>query len=277
MPLKIKERIARKRDSSGDPEEFRMSLGDHIGELRFRLIRVVFVVTVGWIVGWFLQPWLYETLNAIMLNAVHDYRGSNPDFQFQEPFNSATAPFMLKLRLSFMIGLGLALPFIVLQIWGFVSPGLKPSEKKPVKALAPASVVLFAIGGAFCWIILPKTFQWFLSFMDEFPGSALFQEPGSMVFFSLKMIFAFGVGFQLPLVVYIAGRLGIIGPDTLIHYWRQAIVFVFVTSAILTPSGDVFSLLMMAVPLSLLLMLSIFMVKITARRGESIPELNELD
>ncbi len=277
MPLKIKERIARKRNSSADPEEFRMSLGDHIGELRDRLIRVVMVVSAGWIVGWFAQPWLYDQLNAIVLQAVEVYRRTHSEFRYEEPFKSATEAFMLKFRLSFMIGLGCALPFIVLQIWGFVSPGLRASERKPIKALAPLSVLLFGVGVTFCYWILPTTFRWFLSFMEEFPGTSLFQEPGAMVFFTMKMMLAFGIGFQLPLVVYIAGRIGIIGPDTLVHYWRQAVVFVFVTSAILTPSGDIISLLMMAIPLSILMMLSIFAVKLTAKKGESIPELNDLD
>jgi sec-independent protein translocase protein TatC len=99
-----------------------------------------------------------------------------------------------------------------------------------------------------------------------------------MVIFILKMLLAFGIGFQLPLVVFLAGKIGIIGPDTLTHYWRQAVVFVFFASAILTPSGDPISMLMMAVPLTILLMLSIFAVKVTSRnKASSDPELNDLD
>jgi sec-independent protein translocase protein TatC len=280
MPLKLKERQERRRYSSrGDPDEYRMTLGEHIGELRDRLVRIVLVIAGGWIVGWIVQPHLYISLNSIVEGAVEDYRRTNPDLEFAEMFRNITEPFLFKLKLSFMIGLGIALPYIVLQIWGFVSPGLKPTERKPIKALAPISVLLFFMGCAFCWWVLPTTFRWFLGYIGEFEGVALFQEAGSMVFFTLKMMLAFGIGFQLPLVVFIAGRLGIVGPDTLIHYWRHAIVFVFLTSAVLTPSGDVFTLMMMAVPLSILLMLSIVAVKVTARKQErsSNEELNDLD
>jgi sec-independent protein translocase protein TatC len=253
-------------------------LGQHVGELRDRILRSVFLIAAGWVIGWFLQPSVFNIIESVMASAVAEYRQSHPDFDYKEPFSTAMQPFMLKLKLSFMIGLGMAFPFVALQIWGFVSPGLKSSEKRPIKALAPLSIVLFGLGAFFCWLVLPTTFRWFLSFLEEFPGTVLYQEPGAMVFFTLKLMLAFGIGFQLPLVVFLAGKLGIIGPDTLTHYWRQAVVFVFLASAILTPSGDVFTLLMMAVPLTILLALSIVAVRLTYRnRTSSDPELNDLD
>jgi sec-independent protein translocase protein TatC len=278
MPVLIKPKTAKKRDSSGDPEEFRATLGEHVGELRDRILRSVFLIAAGWGIGWFLEPWVYNQVEGLVQDAVNFYKQSHPMAEIGEAFRSITEPFMFKLKLSFMIGLGLALPFVVLQIWGFVSPGLKPSERRPIKMIAPASVFLFALGGFFCWMVLPTTFRWFLTFLDDFPSASLLQEPGAMIFFTLKLMLAFGIGFQLPLVVFLAGKLGIIGPDTLTHYWRQAVVFVFFASAILTPSGDVFTLLMMAVPLTILLVLSILAVRFTTRNQKSSdPELNDLD
>lgn len=279
MPVTIRPRSSKKRNSSEDPEEFRATLGEHVGELRDRILRCVFLIAGCWAISWFfLQTPLYNLIEQLVKDAVDQYRLSHPGFRYEEPFKNLTEGFMLKLKFSFMIAIGLALPVIVLQIWGFVEPGLKPNEKKPLKALAPVSVLLFALGAFFCWLILPTTFQWFLSYMEEFPGTSLFQEPGSMVFFTWKLMLAFGIGFQLPLVVFLAGKIGIIGPDTLNHYWRQAIVFVFFASAILTPSGDIFTMLMMAVPLTILLVLSILAVKFTTRTSSSRdPELNDLD
>ena len=279
MPLAIKSRKAKQRNSSGDPEEFRMPLAEHIGELRDRLIRSVLAICLGWAFGWFAQPWIYNHLNSVFLASVEAFQKTHPAFDWREVWHTTTEPFMFRFRTSFMIGLGVALPFIVLQIWGFVSPGLKSNERKPIKALAPASVVLFFMGCLFCWWILPLTFRWFLSYAEDYPQIGVYQEAGSMVMFILKMMFAFGLGFQLPLVVFIAGRIGIIGPDTLVHYWRHAVVFVFVTTAILTPSGDIFSMLMMAVPVSILLGISIFLVKVTSKRsrGEHDAVLDDLD
>lgn len=279
MPLTLKTRKKKLRNSSGDPEEFRMPLGEHIGELRDRIFRSLAYITGGWIVGWFAEPWLYVRLNAVVESAMATYAKTHPGFEWQEIWLKITEPFMFKFKTSFMVGLGIALPFIVLEIWGFVSPGLKPSEKRPIKMLAPISVALFFMGCAFCWYILPITFQWFVGYVEDFKGTVVQQEAGSMVIFILKMMFAFGLGFQLPLVVYLAGRLGIIGPDTLVHYWRHAVVFVFLTTAILTPSGDIFSMLMMAVPVSILLGVSIFLVKITmgGKKTEREEVLDDLD
>jgi len=278
MPVLIKPRTSKKRNSS-DPEEFRATLGEHIGELRDRILRMVFLIAGTWAIAWFfIQTPLYEALEGVVKAAVDEYKKTHAGFEYIEPFFSATEAFMLKLKFSFMVGLGMALPFIVLQIWGFVEPGLKPNESKPIKALAPASVLLFALGCYFCWLILPTTFGWFLSYFEEFPGTALHQQPGTMVFFTLKLMLAFGIGFQLPLVVFIAAKLGIVGPDTIAHYWRQATVFVFVASAILTPSGDIFTMLMMAVPMTILLVLSILAVKLTSKNTAGHdPELDDLD
>lgn len=255
-----------------------MSLGDHFEELRSRIFRAAVILGVLWIVGWFIEKPLYMIVENVVKEAVDTFKKSHPEFGFQTPFPDITKAFMLKFKLSFMIGLGIALPYLILEIWGFISPGLKEKEKKPIKQLAPVSIFLFFLGSYFCWIILPQTFGWFMSYFEEFPGSALFQEPGTMVFFALKLILAFGIGFQLPLIVYIAARIGLVAPGTLQQYWRHATVFVFFASAILTPSNDAFTMLMMAVPLTILLMISIFLVRLTVRhQGENEPELNDLD
>src|SRR5208283_4314330 len=106
-------------------------------------------------------------------------------------FNNITQPFMLKFKLSFMLGLILAFPYLVVQLWGFVEPGLKENEKRPVRKMIPFSVFLFALGVTFCWIILPSAFNWFVGYVFEFPGTVIYQEPGMMVFFILKMLLAF--------------------------------------------------------------------------------------
>ncbi|MCA1947409.1 MAG: twin-arginine translocase subunit TatC [Armatimonadetes bacterium] len=238
-----------------------MSLGDHLEELRTRIIRSLLWLTVGWVIGWQIQPWLYDQLNAMIVANV-----KGPGIDYKEVFRNATEPFMLKFRLSFLIGLILAFPFIVLQLWGFVEPGLRPHESRPVKRLAPVSVLLFAMGVFFCWFILPSAFKWFVSYLAEFPGTALYQEPGTLVFFVLKMLLAFGFGFQLPLVVFLLGKVGLLEPGLLIRYWRQAAVAIFTLSAIVTPSNDAFSMLMMAIPLTILFAISVWAVRLTSRR-----------
>jgi len=246
-----------------DPDDFRAPLADHLEELRTRIIRIITLLAVGWVVGWFLQPPLYGFLDKMIRDAILPVI-KDPS-RYQDAFRNATEPFLLTFRLSFLIGVILTFPFIVLQLWGFIEPGLKPSERKPFRRLAPVSLLLFAMGAGFCWIILPSALGWFATFLNNF-NAALFQEPGAMVFFVLKMMLAFGVGFQLPLVVFILGSLGLLSAETLVKYWRQAATMIFLGSAILTPSNDAFSMLMMAVPLSILFMISVWAVKIVQRK-----------
>ncbi|MCO5296198.1 MAG: twin-arginine translocase subunit TatC [Fimbriimonadaceae bacterium] len=276
MRLPLKGRTTSTRNSSEDPEEFRATLGEHLEELRDRILRILLIIVAGWVLGWFIEPPLYTALSQLVRDSVP------PKLLeagvYSEAFRNATEPFMLKFKLSFMLGLGITLPFLVMQLWGFVKPGLRPSERKPLALMAPFSVVLFAIGMFFCWLILPSAFQWFFSYIEEFPGTQMIQEPGTMVFFILKMMMAFGIGFQLPLIVFMLGKVGLIGPDTLVQYWRQATALIFFAAAILTPSQDAFSMLMMAVPLSLLFILSVMAVRFTTRNsGSSSPELDDLD
>ena len=251
------------RNESDDPEDFRATLVEHLEELRDRIVRALLFLGIGWVIGWYLEAPIYARLNGIVTDAIR--HRLPPGTRYETVFQQATEPFFLKLKLSFMIGLVIAFPFIVLQLWGFIAPGLKRNERNAVRSVAPASVFLFALGVAFCWVIIPSAFTWFTSYVEEFPGTALLQEAGTMVFLVLKLLLAFGVAFQLPLVVFVLGKLGLLSPETLISNWRQATVAIFVIAAVVTPSNDIFTMLMMAVPLSLLFVLSVYAVKYTTK------------
>ncbi|RYG43855.1 preprotein translocase subunit TatC, partial [bacterium] len=160
-------------------------------------------------------------------------------------------------------GLVLCFPLLVLEIWGFLAPALHPREREPFRKLAPFSFVLFLMGAGFAWAIIPAALQWFVSYLAEFPSSALYQETGTMVFFVLKMMLAFGAGFQLPLVVYALGLMGLLTAETLVKNWRQAATVIFIASAVFTPSNDAISMLMMAIPLTILFGVSVWAVKVT--------------
>lgn len=278
MPIRLKPKPIVRNDSE-DPESFRMSLLEHLEELRDRLIKSFVAILLFWVVGWYLLPYLYDALNSHVEAAIKPMLPKGTEYQ--EAWNSVMGPFMLKFRLSFMLGLTLAFPFVLLQLWGFVKPGLKLAERKPLEKIAPLSLVLFLVGMLFCWLIIPATVRWFATYVADFPRTVLYQEPGAMVFFSIKMMLAFGLGFQLPLVVYFLGRVGLLEPETMIQYWRQATVVIFIVSAVLTPSADIFSMLMMAIPLSMLFLISVWAVRVTTRRkaveGNPVAELNALD
>lgn len=244
-----------------DPEDFRATLIEHLNELRDRVMRALGFLIVGWIAGWFLEPPLYKFLNGMVVRAAVDRLPKN--VHYVEAFRNLTEAFVLKLQLSFIIGLILAFPFIVIQLWKFIEPGLKANERKPLKRIAPVSLLLFVTGASFCWFVLPYAIGWFTFYVGEFDGVGIIQEPGTMVFFCLKMLLAFGAGFQIPLVVYVLGAIGLLSADTLVKYWRHGALSIFVLAAVVTPSNDMFSMLLMAVPLTILFVISIYIVKRT--------------
>ena len=109
-----------RRKSSGDPDDFRLTLVEHLEELRNRIVRAITIITIAWVIGWFIEPYLYEFLNNMMKDAVIPVLPKGSDFK--EVFHNATDMFMLKLKLSFVIGLVMVFPFLVLEIWGFIAP-----------------------------------------------------------------------------------------------------------------------------------------------------------
>jgi sec-independent protein translocase protein TatC len=252
------------RNSSDEPEELRATLIEHLEELRTRLVRCIQVIVVGWVIGWFLQKPIYDLFNNIATKGIAD-SGVDPK-RYNEAFTHFTDMFLFQMKFSFVLGLVMALPIILTQIWGFIAPGLRESEKRPLKRLAPFSIGLFFMGVAFCWWCLPPAVSWFISYLDNFPGAILNQQPGSMVLFMVKLLLAFGLGFQLPVIVYGLGAIGLLSAQTLAKYWRHGTVFVFVLSAVLTPSNDPLTMLMMAIPLSILFMISVWAVKIVQRK-----------
>jgi len=249
---------------TGDPDDYRLTLVEHLEELRTRIINCIWGLTIGWTIGWFVFPPVYAYLNGVVDKAIRQSLGAG--HEFHTIFPHATDAFFLKFKLSFLIGVILAFPYITLQIWAFVSPALKPNEQKPFKKLAPAASILFLTGVAFAWFITPSCLHWFGSYINEFAGADLFQEAGSMVFFVMKLLLAFGLGFQLPLIVYGLGLAGLLSAETLMKYWRQSTVTIFVVTMIITPSQDPMTMLAMAIPLSLLFAASVYAVKYIQRK-----------
>jgi sec-independent protein translocase protein TatC len=245
-----------------DPESHRATLMEHLDELRSRIMRALLVLGIAWGIGWFLEPSVYKLLNSIVQDP-SIWPGGKPG---KEVFTNFSDPFFLKFKLSFIIGLILSAPIIIWELWGFVRPALKPSERKPLRIVAPVSAGLFGVGVLFGILVLKPAFRWFLSFLDDFAGTELLQQPGSYVLFILKMLFAFGIGFQLPLVLWFLAAIGLLTADGLWHNWRIAIAAIVLVTAFLTPGGDIFSNFAMAMPLTLLYFGSIWAIRITEKR-----------
>jgi sec-independent protein translocase protein TatC len=250
--------------SDHDPEEFRLSLVGHLEELRKRVIRSVVFLIAGFTVGWWFFKPLFSVLTdraAVAVNATLKPLGKT----YSEVSLHMPDLFFLKFKFSAYIGLVIALPFIVVELWNFIAPGLKPSEQKPFKRLAPASGFLFLLGAFFAWLVLPQAFSWFAAYIVEFSDVAITQEVGSMAMLSLKTLLAFGIGFQLPLVVFVLGALNLLSAQTLMKYWRHAAVAIFFLAGAITPSNDPVSMLAIAIPMTGLFAISVVAVKHTQK------------
>ncbi len=259
------------RSSPSQDGELRLTLGEHLEELRGRVVRILVLYTAASVLGWFVSQPAYQAISNMS-------RASIPQsVKFEEVFTNISSGFFLRIHLAMLIGLVLSFPFIVLQLWGFIAPGLKPNERKPFRVIGPVSLVLFFIGAAICWSMLPAAFQFFASFLLDFPNAALFQEPGTLIFFVVKLMLAFGIGFQLPLVVFFLARADIITPNAMLKAWKQVVVLIFVGGAILTPTGDMLTLMAFGTPLVALFFGSVMAAKFSKRRGERAAELDELD
>ena len=180
-------------------------------------------------------------------------------------YTDLTEAFFTYLKVSIFAGGFFTFPFLLLQVWLFVSPGLFPKEKKVIIPFLVASPTLFVIGGAIVYfLVLPMAWQFFLSFQSSGSDTVLpimlEARVGEYLDLVMVLIFAFGICFQMPVVMAFLGKAGVISAKTLVSKRRYAIVGIFVVAAILTPP-DVISQFSLAIPLLILYEISILLVR----------------
>ena len=240
----------------------RMGVLEHLTELRIRIIRSLTAVLIGGIAGWILYP---EILNFI-LDPYCETLGTDCTLRVDEPLEGLNTRFMV----SAYVGIALAVPIWLWQFWKFVSPGLHKGERRQGLLLVGSGIVLFVAGTTLAFLTLPRA----LDFLVSVGGTDLITEfrAKAYISFVIKMMLAFGLGFQLPVILIILQRLGILSYVTLRKQWRYAVVIIVVVVAVLTPSGDPISLLALAVPMYLLYELSILYGWFRRRRLTKISE-----
>jgi sec-independent protein translocase protein TatC len=241
-----------------DNPEKRAELIDHLAELRSRLVRCALYITCGAVAAWFLyEPFIYKWLTRPMLPVL---QAQNTKFMF----TSIIQPFMLRMQVSIVAGLILTLPLVTMEVWGFIAPGLRANEKRPLRWVAPLSIVLFAAGVALAYFILPWGFRWFAHYIP--PNAEIRPCVPDTMRFVILMLLAFGVVFELPVFLMLLAQVGIIDSRMLKSNWRYCVVGITMTAAIICPSNDLPSMIAMAIPLLILYAGSIHLVKIVEKK-----------
>jgi len=237
-----------------DPENEKMPFTSHLEELRTRLIRVFTVVAALFVVCYFFKERLFRILTAPLEDILPD-KGSMI-------FTSLPEAFFTYLKVSFFAAVLLSSPYILYQIWKFVSPGLYEKEKRYVAPFVISSTIFFIGGALFAYyIVFPFGFRFFLAFGTEFIKPML--SVREFLSFSMKVLLAFGVVFELPIFMFFLAKIGIVNSRMLVKNRKYAILLAFVAAAILTPP-DVVTQVLMAIPLLILYEISVWVV----RRGE---------
>tara|TARA_B100001250_G_scaffold403357_1_gene417780 strand:- start:263 stop:1036 length:774 start_codon:yes stop_codon:yes gene_type:complete len=239
----------------------------HLTELRQRLINSLIFLTILFVICYYFSEFIYGFLVEPYANAV-----KNDGFERRLIFTALQETFLTYLKVSFFAAFFITSPFILMQIWKFIAPGLYKDEKTAIMPYLIITPILFLLGGMLVYyLIMPLAIKFFLSFESAGLNTNLPIQLEAKVneYLSLvmKLIFAFGLSFQLPVVLSLLARIGVIDSKFLKDRRKYVVVIIFAAAALLTPP-DPITQLGLAIPLLILYELSIFSVKIIEKKVE---------
>jgi sec-independent protein translocase protein TatC len=239
-----------------------MTFTEHLGELRDRLIKSILAIGAGAIIVFL----FYDPILTFLGGPYEDFCRATPDqcslggdFIITGPLDG----FGIRLKVAGWGGLALALPVVLWQLWRFITPGLHPKEKKYAVPFILSAVVLFFLGAAVAYWTLPKALDFLISFSGSSVTSAF--TPNSYISFIVLMMAAFGISFLFPVLLVFLELAGVVTPKTLSGFRRYAWVIIVIFAAVITPSGDPYSMLALAVPMVVFYELSILIGRLIMR------------
>lgn len=246
----------------------------HLRELRNRLTLAVIAILVGTVVGWIIYPQAFDFIKQPYVDGIApllERQGFNAELVLNGGVGSA---FSFRLKLSLAIGLVISSPVWFWQIWAFILPALHRNEKRWAALLAATGAPLFAGGVTVGYLVLPKGIEVLISFAPESVNVLL--SLGDYLNFVIRTVLVFGIAAQIPLVVVMLNRLGIASSRQLAKARPWTVIGIFIFAAIATPSTDPLTMLFLAVPMTLLYLVSEVIARFTDRKRDKVAAANEI-
>jgi sec-independent protein translocase protein TatC len=238
-------------------EDARADLVSHLTELRARLIRALVYLAVAMTVVWVFFDPLYRFLVGPIRKPLENIGGELMVYELLEPL-------LVRVSIVLVGGVILALPLIFYEVWSFVAPGLTTRERRAARPLVPVSGLLFLTGVALGYFMTGTAVGALLRFNP--PQTEVRLSLNRTVLLLVKFYLAFGIGFQLPIVIVLLAQIGIVDSRMLTRRWREAVVAIFLLAAIITPTWDPITMTICALPMVLLYVGTIGVVKVIERR-----------
>lgn len=220
-----------------------MTLGQHLVELRKRLTMIALGIVVGAVIGWFVSPFIWDAMSA-PVHAIAKAQNASLNYP------NITAAFDLKLQVAIYAGIVISSPLWLYQIFAFLVPGLTGKEKRYTFGFFFTAIPLFLAGCAAGWFVLPHIVGLLTSFAPS--GDKTLLVAGDYFSFVLKLVLAIGIAFVLPVFIVLLNFIGIIKAKAILKAWRIALLVILLFTAIATPSADVVSMFLLAIPLVVL-------------------------
>jgi sec-independent protein translocase protein TatC len=240
-----------------------MGFLDHLEELRRRIIYSLIAMAVGFFACWGYAEKIYDLMQRPIIAALHNH-GLPEKLVYLDP----TEPFNIYLKVAFLAGLFLTSPFVLYQVWAFISPGLYRNEKKYVVPFMVSTVSLFLAGGYFGYrLVYPQALNFLIGFGSQFQPMITIEKYTDLF---LVIIIGMGVIFEMPILVFFLSLMGIVTAGWMWRNLRYSILVIFIIAAILTPTTDIMNMCIFAAPMIGLYVLSIaiaWLVHPTQRRA----------
>ena len=232
-----------------------MSFLEHLDELRSRLFRIAIVFVVVLAACWLVS----DRILAFLLKPIRDHLFMGGDIIFI----SLTEPFMVYMKASAIAAVFVSAPYVLWQVWGFVAPGLYKTERRAGALFIVLGTAFFVAGGAFgYYVALPLTAQWLLSLGSQFKAQLTLT---SAFDFENRMLLGAGLVFEMPIIILVLSRFGIVTPGFLIRHLRMAIMVIAIAAALITPSGDALTMTVFTLPMIALYLIGVGFAWIAAK------------